>query len=338
MFKSKIFIMSIIMALAFSLTGCFSKTDEIQIEYGTSAEGETENNAEVKSAELNIGVLKGPSGLGMAKLMKDFEGESLYNFTLADAPDTIVAKFLSGELQVCAVPTNVASVLYNKTEGNAKILAVNTLGVLYMLDNGNGIANLSDLSGKTIYSTGLSATPQYVLEYILQKNNIDASVEYKSEHAELAALMASGEVTLGMLPEPYVTTVLSKNENINRAINITSEWEKTTGGKMLPMGCIIVNAEFAEKNKDLINSFAEKYKLSTQFANENQDEAAKVIAELGIISDEEVTKKALPNCNITYMTGEDMQKSVQEFYSVLYEADPSSIGGKMPNEDIYFIK
>lgn len=292
---------------------------------------------------VNIAALKGPTGIGMSQLMeKNEKGESLnnYNFTLAGSPDEIVAKIVNGEIDIAAVPTNLASSIYNKTNGDIKVAAINTLGVIYILENGNEINSLKDLNNKTIYISGKGSVPEYVFKYILDKNNINADIQYKTEHAELANLMAAGEVEICMLPEPYVTSVLMNNKNTSIAVNLTDEWKNIEitqdNPAELAMGCIVVRREFIKKNKADFDNFLDEYKTSTEFANQNIEETAKLTEKFGIMPKAEIVKAAIPNCNIVYIDGNEMTNSLKLFYNILFEQNNASIGGRIPDDEIYY--
>ena len=297
---------------------------------------------------INIGVLKGPTGMGATKLMEDDsieESSNDYTFTVASSPDELTAKIISGELDIASVPTNLASVLYNKTEGGVKMLAVNTLGVLHLIhDKSVEINSIEDLKGKTIYSTGQGATPEYVIDFILKQNGIDdVKVEYMQEHAELATALISGDVSIGILPEPNVTTALSKNDKLQHGLDLTKEWEKACKGtefegSLLSMGCVIVRTEFLNENKDAVDDFLDEYKDSINFANENIDMASTKIEKYGIIPSEDLAKKAIPNCNMVYIDNEEMKNSISRFLEVLYNANPKAVGGKLPDEEFYYTK
>lgn len=308
---------------------------------------EPEPEPESKPAQLSVGALKGPTGAGMALLMERAEnGETAdeYTFTLASAPDEIVGKVITGELQIAAVPTNVAAVLYAKTGGQVQIAALNTLGVLYILQNvesgSEPITSLEQLRGKTIYATGQAANPEYVLNYLLRKNGlepgVDVTVEFLGTHDELVALAAAGEAEYFMLPEPNVSAALSKNENLQVVLNLTDEWDKVTDdGSVLTMGCLIVQKSLAEENPDAIKRFLVEYEKSINYIHEDLAGAAALVAKLGIIPSEGVAKKALPNCNIVYIGGPDVRAAIEGYYKVLYDADPTSIGGSIPEGDFY---
>ena len=291
---------------------------------------------------VRVFTLKGPTGIGMAKIISDAKAEEnpLYNFTIAGAPDVIQAEIIKGEYEIAALPTNLAAALYNKTEGALMIAAVNTLGVLYVLENGNTIQSVQDLAGKTIYATGQGSTPEYIFNYILAANNIECEVIYLAEHAELATQMASGSVVLGMLPVPNSTTVLAKNADVRIALNLTEEWEKAAikngDESALYQGCLVIRREFAEQYPQTVKKFLADYKASVDFIHEDLDIAAETVAACELIPSAAIAKKAIPDANIVFVTGEEMIQGLTGFYKVLYGSNPKSVGGKLPDENIYY--
>ena len=293
---------------------------------------------------IRVFALKGPTGMGMSKIMTDEQAkeDSAYQFTIAGSPDEVAAEIIKGNYDIAAVPTNLAAVLYSKTEGDLMVAAVNTLGVLYILENGDTIQTIDDLNGKTIYATGQASTPEYVLNYILDANNIDCEVIYLTEHAELATQMTAGTTAIGMLPVPNATTVLSGNADVRVALNLTEEWEKAAALKgdngALYQGCIVIRKEFAEQYPATVESFLSQYEASVQFVNEKPEEAAALIESVGIIPKAAVALKAIPNANIVCITGEEMQNGLSGFFKVLYNFNPASVGGKVPDDAIYYKK
>ncbi len=326
-----------IILLATSLAGCVQQQGAGQAELDTKA-------------LVKVAALRGPTGIGVVKLMEDSKAGTTandYEFELLGAPDDIVGKITSGSADVAAVPTNLAAVLHSKTNGNIQLIAINTLGVLYVLENGNSIQSVADLKGKTISTVGQGATPEYALSYLLKQNGLvlgeDVTVNFLSEHAELAALAASGKADLVMLPEPFVTSVLAKNSDVRIALDITEEWKHATAkpdaaGVELTMGCLVVRKDFAEANKAALDTFLSEYQASTAFVNEHIDEAAEMVVVNGIMADAALAKKAIPNCNIVYLDGDAMKQSAQVFYDVLFSANPKSVGGDLPSDDFYYAK
>lgn len=341
-------LLSLLLALSmlFALAACGTTGTEDPSSTG-AASGAQSTAPAAQDVTLNVATLKGPTGIGMVKLMKDAKDGSTankYNFTLAGAPDEITAKFAKGEFDIAAVPVNLAATLYNKMKGNVQVMAVNTLGVLYILENGNSIHSISDLKGKTIYATGKGATPEYILNYLLEQNGIDpekdVTIEYKSEHAELATLMASGKAEICMLPEPNVTSVLRENKDVHRALNLTTEWDKATekAGKKstLAQGCIIVNKEFARKNKGAVDKFLTEYKASVDYVTASAVDASQLVEEFGIMPKALIAELAIPNCNIIFLEGDTMKSTMQANLNVLFQANAKSIGGAMPGDDFYY--
>lgn len=286
--------------------------------------------------EIRIAALKGPTGMGMVKLA-DKQNYPNYTVSIEASPDALNPRIISGEVDVAAVPVNLASVLYNKLDGDISVLAVSTLGVLYVVEAGSEVNSVADLAGKTVYATGQGATPEYILNYLLDKNGVAGSVEvnYVGEHAALATMLANGSAEIGMLPEPNVTLTLAGNDNLRIALNLTEEWNKVCSTELV-QGVVIARKSFVNEHPEAIEQFLREYEKSSAFVNENIDEAAKLIVDAGILGNVEIAKKAIPNCNISFSKGEAMHKAVEGMLTVLFEANPKSIGGKLPDKDFYY--
>ena len=286
--------------------------------------------------EIRIAALKGPTGMGMVKLA-DKQNYPNYTVSIEASTDALNPRIISGEVDVAAVPVNLASVLYNKLDGDISVLAVSTLGVLYVVEAGSEVNSVADLAGKTVYATGQGATPEYILNYLLDKNGVAGSVEvnYVGEHAALATMLADGSAEIGMLPEPNVTSTLAGNDNLRIALNLTEEWNKVCSTELV-QGVVIARKSFVNEHPEAIEQFLREYEKSSAFVNENIDEAAKLIVDAGILGNVEIAKKAIPNCNISFSKGEAMHKAVEGMLTVLFEANPKSIGGKLPDKDFYY--
>lgn len=286
--------------------------------------------------EIRIAALKGPTGMGMVKLA-DKQNYPNYTVSIEASPDALNPRIISGEVDVAAVPVNLASMLYNKLDGDISVLAVSTLGVLYVVEAGSEMNSVADLAGKTVYATGQGATPEYILNYLLDKNGVAGSVEvnYVGEHAALATMLADGSAEIGMLPEPNVTSTLAGNDNMRIALNLTEEWNKVCSTELV-QGVVIARKSFVNEHPEAIEQFLREYEKSSAFVNENIDEAAKLIVDVGILGNVEIAKKAIPNCNISFSKGEAMHKAVEGMLAVLFEANPKSIGGKLPDKDFYY--
>lgn len=285
---------------------------------------------------VNIGVLKGPTGMSAAWLM-DQNDQKLsaneYNFTVAGTPDAITGQLINGDMDIAALPTNAISALYNKTEGKISVLGVNALGVLYILENGNSINSVSDLAGKTVLASGKGSTAEYVLNYILEKNGVIAEIVWAAEHSEAATLALKGDYDIVMLPEPFVTNVTAKSDAFRVALDLTEEWEALGNGE-LTMGGIAVRTAFLEEHPDAVKAFVDEYGKSVAFTNSQPEDAAKLIAKYEIAA-EEVAKNAIPRCNIVWLHGKDYKAVLENFLGVVYNANPAGIGGKIPGNDFY---
>ena len=304
-----------------------------------SASGCSEKKTEIGNEPVNITMLKGPTGIGAVKLMEESEKNETdgnYNINVSAAADDAMAKIISGEVDIAAVPTNIAPLIYNKTNGNIEVLAVNTLGVLYIVENGDSIHTIEDLEGKTIYSSGQGAVPEYVLNYLLEKNNVEnVNIVYMTEHAEVAAALADGRADIALLPEPNVTAVMMKNSEIRIAVDVNDEWKKTNGSE-LAMGCIVAGKQFIDENKEAVDKFLKEYSERIDYVNNNVPEAAELVEKYGIMASSDAAVKAIPNCNIVYKEKDEMKTMLESFYDLLYKANPKSVGGEIPDTELYY--
>lgn len=345
--------LTLALMLALTFVGCGGNTvsetssaQESSMIPETSSAQESSMIQETSSTEkasINIAVLKGPTGIGALELMNsNDEGKAAneYNFSIVTAPEDILAKVVNKEVDIAAAPTNLAATLYKKTEGQVVMLAVNALGNLYFVTKNEDISSIADLKGKTIYTAGQGATPEYVLNYLLTKNGLDpekdVTIVFKSEHAEIAPVFATEENVIALLPEPFVTNMLIKNEGLKISINATEEWDKVSDTELV-MGCLIARKSFVDENPDAVKSFLAEYERSAKYAVENVSATAELSETYGIMP-KNVAEKSIPNCNITYIDGNEMQENVNEFFKVLYEANPKSVGGSIPDENLYYKK
>ncbi len=291
---------------------------------------------------INIYALNGTTALGMAQMISNAKSgtdEMNYNITLHTSADAITGAIVSGECAIAALPTNVAVKLFNKSEGKLQLLALNTLGVLYLLQNGEDITSLSDLEGKTVYVPGAGSNPEYIAAALLASAGVNATIDattYNSPDA-LQTALASGMATLGILPEPKVTAATSANSNLKVALDLTAEWEKINGENTLVQGCLVVNTAFAEEHSAEVAKFLEDYKASVEFISEGSDDAINMIVDAGILPKAAIAKKALPNCNICYIAGEDMKAPMNTFCEKIFAYDAQSIGGKLPTDSFYYV-
>lgn len=295
------------------------------------------NNSEVaKSSDLNIVALKGPTTMGISKIIDTNKDN---NYQILGTADEAAVKLTKGEADMALIPANLAATLYNKTNGQIKVCGINTLGVLYVVENGETISSIKDLKGKTIVSTGKGTTPQYTLNYILEQNGInpetDVNIEYKSEATEVAAMLNTNKASIAVLPQPYVTAVQAKNENIRIALDLDKEWSKVNPGSNIVTGVVVARVDALEKKKDAIDKFLDEYITSVNYVNTNVEDSAKIIGELGIAT-EPIAKKAIPYCNIVFIEGSEMETMLNKYLGILYSQNPKSIGGKLIDENFYY--
>lgn len=297
-----------------------------------------------EEAPISIGALKGPTAMGLVKLMEG-ENQKAYTFSLMGGVDEITPLLLKGELDFCAVPANLASVLYNNSEGKIQVLAINTLGVLYIVEAGETVQTAADLKGKTIFSSGKGATPEYALNHVLKASGIDpqkdVTIEWKAEHAECVAALTNTKNAIAMLPQPFVTTAQMKNPDIRIALDLNALWEmseeNSKTASALITGVVVGRKEFIEQSPQKVAGFLADYAVSVSFVNENTQEAAQLIGQADIVP-AQVAEKALPYCNIVFIAGNEMKEKLSGYLEVLLSQNPKAVGGQLPDEAFYFIK
>ena len=310
---------------------------------------DTEAATETEPVTVNVLAMKGPTAMGMVSLMDEAEAGAVngnsYNFSILAATDEITPKLVQGEADIAAIPANLASVLYNNTQGGIQVIAINTLGVLYIVESGDSIQSAADLKGRTIYASGKGATPEYALNYILSSNGIDpetdVTIEWKSEHTECVSALAADPEVIAMLPQPFVTTAQAKNDQLRVALDLTEEWnriqaESDTPGAMLT-GVAVVRTAFAEEHPEAVQAFLASYGESVDYVNANVPEAAALIEKYDIVP-AAVAQKALPFCNITCITGNEMKEKLSGYLNVLFEQNPKAVGGTLPADDFYYVQ
>ena len=297
--------------------------------------------------DVNVTALKGPTAMGMVKLMDEAESGAVdgnaYIFDIAAAVDEVTPKIVKGETDIAAVPANLASVLYNNTQGEVQVLAVNTLGVLYIVESGDSVNSVEDLRGKTIYASGKGATPEYALNYILSENGIDpekdVTIEWKSEHAECLAALLAEDNAIAMLPQPFVTTAQTKSDKIQVRLDLTAEWDAIQTNSEAPSqlitGVVVVRKQYAQENPEAVEAFLKSYAESVEYVNANVEDAAQLVGKYEIVP-AAVAQKAIPACNITCITGADMQQKLSGYLNVLFEQNPKAVGGALPADDFYY--
>lgn len=297
-----------------------------------------------EAVTIRVGSMKGPTSMGLLYMMEDAEAgktENNYEFQMVTAADELLPLMIKGEMDIALVPANVASVLYNKTEGGICVIDINTLGVLYMVSGDTNLQSIADLQGKTIYLTGKGTTPDYVLQYILSQNGLsaqDCTLEYKSEATEVAALLAEDPDAIGLLPQPFVTAACAQNEALSIIFDMNEEWEKVQGegGSRMVTGVTVVRKEFLEENENAVKTFLAEHEASAAAINADPAGGATLVVEAGIVAKEPIAQKAIPFCHIVSITGEDMKQALSGYLQVLYDQSPEAVGGNLPGDDFYY--
>ena len=320
-----------------------SSSEETAAEETDSAEASA---APAEETVVRVGGLKGPTTMGLVKLMQDAENgeaQNAYEFTMVTAADELTAMVAGDQVDIALLPANVASVLYHKTNQNVSVIDINTLGVLYLVSGDTSITSLDQLAGKTVYLTGKGTTPDYVFNYLLSSAGLsaeDVTLDFRSEATEVAAILAENPEAIGLLPQPFVTVALSQNDALSIIMDLTEEWDKLQAedsNSRLVTGVTIVNNDFLNSHPDMVDAFLEEHEASALYTDNHPAEAAELIAAAGIVAKAPIAEQALPYCNITCITGEDMKEALSGYLEVLYEQAPESVGGSLPDDAFYYI-
>ena len=302
------------------------------------------NQKPTDDVTVKIYALNGTTGFGMAKMMSDNNSSTAetkpYAFTVKTDASDVTAALINGDADIAALPTNAAAALYNKSNGKIRIAAVNTLGVLYLMTNGEEIASIKDLKGKTVYCP--ANNPAYIFEAILKANGLEAgkdvTLQTLTEPADVQKALASGEAKIAVIPEPLASAARAANSNLKTPIDLTEEWEKAYGENTLMQGCIVVRTEWADKHPKELEQFLKDYKASIEYTNSNPKEASEMIVAAGIFAKAPIAEKAIPNCNIVYIDGDKMADALSVFFEKLHAVNPTAVGGTLPDSGIYFKK
>jgi NitT/TauT family transport system substrate-binding protein len=327
-------------AAALGLAGCGAGSSA-----GSDAEPTVGATTSVADAvNVRVASLKGPTSIGLLALMDkaDSEGSGLantYEFTVAGSADEVTPKVISGDIDIALVPANVASILYNKTEGAVRVLDVNTLGVLYVVTTADNVETFEDVAGSSVYLTGKGATPEYVMGYLLEKAGITDAVSlvFKSEATEVVSCLSTDSGAIAILPEPYKTVAMSKVDGLKAPVCLTEVWDDlSTDGSRLLTGVTVVRAEFAEEHPEAVAEFLEQQAASVKAVNADPATYGESAANHGIVDSAAVAEKAIPGCNLVCLTGEEMKTALSGYLDVLSQYDASSVGGALPADDFYY--
>ena len=331
-------------ALSLSVAGCGAASSSSEASSAASSApaaspaAEPSASPETAGTGLRVAGLKGPTTMGLVNLMAG-EDAADYDFEMYGKADEIVPQLVKGELDAAAVPANLAATLYQKTNGAIEVACINTLGVLYVVENGETVNSVEDLKGKTIVTTGKGTTPEYVLRYILTENGVDpdndVTLDFYSEATEALAQLQAGTSTIAMLPQPFVTSALAQVEGLRVALDMNEEWEKVAGSKLVT-GVLVARKDAVEADPARFAAFMDGYKASVEAANTDLENTAALCEQYGIVAKAALAQKALPNCNIVFETGDEMKTDLETYFNVLYAADPTSVGGQLPADDFYY--
>ncbi len=295
---------------------------------------------EPEDLKVRVGSLSGPTTIGIVNLMNDVdtaENDTNYEFTVATQPDEIAAALNAGDLDIALIPANLASVLYNRTEGGIEVIDINTYGVLYCLSTDSSIQSIGSLAGRTVITTGQGATPEYAINYLLGQYGItDCTLDFKTEGAEVIASLQENPDQIAILPQPAATAAMAQVEGLGIAFSLDDEWSGVTSDSRLVTGVTVVRTAFAEEHPEAVASFIEDHRDSVDEANNNVEQTAQFVVDAGIVGAAPIAQRAIPLCNIVCVTGDQMRTDLQGYLQTLYDANPQAVGGALPGDDFYY--
>ncbi len=295
---------------------------------------------EPEDLKVRVGSLSGPTTIGIVNLMNDVdtaENDTNYEFTVATQPDEIAAALNAGDLDIALIPANLASVLYNRTEGGIEVIDINTYGVLYCLSTDSSIQSIGSLAGRTVITTGQGATPEYAINYLLGQYGItDCTLDFKTEGAEVIASLQENPDQIAILPQPAATAAMAQVEGLGIAFSLDDEWSGVTSDSRLVTGVTVVRTAFAEEHPEAVASFIEDHRGSVDEANNNVEQTAQLVVDAGIVGAAPIAQRAIPLCNIVCVTGDQMRTDLQGYLQTLYDANPQAVGGALPGDDFYY--
>lgn len=333
-------------ALSLALVGCGGGAAVAGSSAGSAAAGSAARGAAAESVEVRVASLKGPTSIGLVQFMDQAargKTDNEFDFAISAAADEIVPKVIQGDVDIALVPANVASVLYNKTEGAVQVIDINTLGVLSMVTGDVGVTSFGDLAGRTVYMTGKGTTPEYVMNYLLERAGLSGQVtlEFKSEPTEVLSALLADPTAVGVLPEPFKTAAIAKSEGrLSAPVSLTDVWDELAGdtGSRLLTGVTVVRRAFAEEHPEAVAEFLRCHAASVKAVNAAPADWAQAVVDAGIVDNAKIAEKAIPGCMLVCQTGKDMKAALSGYLQVLSDADASAVGGKLPADDFYYLE
>ncbi|MBQ8015218.1 MAG: ABC transporter substrate-binding protein [Clostridia bacterium] len=343
------------LAMLFALAACG--------ENGATGSGTETTTSHIREIKTKVAALNGPTGLGLAKLAVD--RAYAYDVQYYSDPQEVAPLLTTGEIDIAALPINLAANLYNKTKGGIQILAINTLGVLHVIENGNSIKSIADLKGKTVYATGQGSTPEYIINYVLEQNGLDpekdVDIQYKAAHSELATLAVEGKADICILPEPFATKVIAQTNmvettaaseeasqqaeattaaedkiTLRRALDLTTEWDKVCDVQLV-QGCVVARTEYINQNPEIVKEFMSFNEVSVNYLNSNGEGAGVFLIENGYFDNTSIAVSTIKNSNLVFIEGEEMKTAAKQVFEILHQANPASVGGAIPDDGIYYV-
>lgn len=311
-----------------------------------SASGKLDSPKKQYPATVRIGVLAGPSGLGLAKLISDppalAEGISC-TFEVAGSVDALLPKLVNGDLDIGILPPNVAAKLYNVNPSSVVAAAVVGNGMVSLVTRDSTIRSITDLRGKTVSVAGQGATPEYVMRALLASSGMPAdsvTLDFSIPTPNIAAALVSDKIEYALLPEPFATVAVMNGKAgaapVYKALSMRQIWSDSGLGDDFPMTLCVAASKFSREYPELTRSFLELYRDSIAWTVENPAEAGTLAEGAGLGLKAAIASNAIPACNFIFVNAADGKAGIESLLSAFLNFSPASVGGKLPDEGFYF--
>lgn len=292
----------------------------------------------VRDEKINVACFRAGSAVSLTHARATKEDACVITFS--NSVDEITSLIKSGKADIAALPLNTAAQLYNKTNGGIKIMSITALNSLYLVEKGDIIKKLSDFKGKTVVTSGKGTVFDYYLLYVLKESGIDPetdiTIRYLDTYDDVVA-DAKGENSSGLCVVPcnYACEILYAEKGYDTVESFTNILKLKTE-MVFAAECLAVRTEYLEAHPDLVEEFLDFADMSATFITSSA-RAGLYLIDAKLFADEEKALANVFNCNPVCIQGDELVTLASENLKFLYELDPDSVGGALPDENIYYV-
>lgn len=290
---------------------------------------------------LTIATLKGPSSMGMIRLIDSLSRDShaQIQVEILNEPLQVRKMMIDGTAGFAILPSTMAAITYNKGM-DYRLVAVPVWGTLYLVGSDTTMTEWENLRGKRVYVMARGMTPDVLFRYLLQKNGLDPdrdlTLDYSfPTHIDLAQAVNARQAELAVISEPLASLAIKNNPALRRIFSMNDEWSRFEG---IPIAetAFLAKAEVLENHREMVEKLLDSYAASTEWVNAHPDSAAALIVRYGILPDSMAALHAIPRINLKFARARTVEQEVREYFEVFYKMNPEIIGGKMPDENFIY--